>query len=90
MSETPNFRIRKRANPGHYMTGFELGLETAISSIRKMEIIAATDPDFAGDLGDGLRAGLKASREGVEKSLRSYKTTRALFEAHGVPPQPEN
>jgi hypothetical protein len=87
MSESYQFRIRKRENPGHYMAGFELGMETALSSLRKMEIIVASDPDFAGDLGDGLKAGLKASREGVEKSFRSFKIARELFEASGMRPE---
>ena len=88
--ETYNFRLRKRENPSHYHAGFESGLETALYQLRRLETLIGSDPEFASDFGDGVKAALASTRTGLEKSLKSLKTTRALFEASGIPPTLDN
>jgi hypothetical protein len=85
-----NFRLKRRENPGMYMAGFEVGLETALDSLRKLEEAVPRGVPFNGDFREGISAGLKAAAKGVDKSILSFRRTRELFEASGMPSRPEN
>jgi hypothetical protein len=85
--ETGNFRLRKRQNPRAYYEGFIAGLESSLRSLRTMRQVVADDPGFETDFGDGVLAGISAAMDSVAKPLASFRITKALFEATGMPPK---